>query len=259
MTHERFSPTPTLCILLLLLPLAASVPAFAGDDDVEPLATLTAGEAKGFSGELVQVPVLLDGTLVVTEGVQFGLAHDDAVLTLESITEGADLLDTGRPLFWFASTETLGGTGGVVAFAVAIDGQLPSEDDLEIVVFEYAINDDAESGTVTNLEFTEELSTEGDVLPTTVRVVVRVDDDFEDAVLTLEDGDVAVVGGRVSFVQPPGSTFVRGDVSGDGKINIGDAIIILKLGFDGGEEPVCLDAVDVDDNGEVSHHRRGRG
>ncbi len=46
--------------------------------------------------------------------------------------------------------------------------------------------------------------------------------------------------------------FRRGDVDGNGKLDITDAIIYLNYAFVGSEEaPVCLDAADVDDNGTL--------
>jgi hypothetical protein len=45
--------------------------------------------------------------------------------------------------------------------------------------------------------------------------------------------------------------FRRGDASGDGKVDIGDAIHSLNYLFMGGPSPACLDAADADDNGEV--------
>ncbi len=46
--------------------------------------------------------------------------------------------------------------------------------------------------------------------------------------------------------------FIRGDLNRDNKIDISDAVGILSYLFQGGEEPMCLDAADVDDSGGVS-------
>lgn len=42
--------------------------------------------------------------------------------------------------------------------------------------------------------------------------------------------------------------FHRGDVSGDGRLRIGDAVRILRHLFLGHEAPVCPDAADVNDD-----------
>jgi hypothetical protein len=45
--------------------------------------------------------------------------------------------------------------------------------------------------------------------------------------------------------------FLRGEVNGDGTVNLGDAIAILTFMFIGGVEVPCQDAADVDDNGRL--------
>lgn len=46
-----------------------------------------------------------------------------------------------------------------------------------------------------------------------------------------------------------GPTFIRGDASGDGQVDVSDAVFMLSYLFAGGPDPDCLDAADVDDNG----------
>ena len=48
-----------------------------------------------------------------------------------------------------------------------------------------------------------------------------------------------------------GRTFLRGDVNDDGKIGVGDAIVLLGYLFARGSAPACPDAADVDDNGKL--------
>jgi hypothetical protein len=48
-----------------------------------------------------------------------------------------------------------------------------------------------------------------------------------------------------------GVRFRRGDVNGDGKINLGDPIATLWHLFAGGRPPSCLDAADADDSGDI--------
>jgi hypothetical protein len=52
----------------------------------------------------------------------------------------------------------------------------------------------------------------------------------------------------------PGRThpiFLRGDANFDGMLNLSDSIFTLAYLFQGGEEPICLDAIDSDDNGKL--------
>ncbi len=48
------------------------------------------------------------------------------------------------------------------------------------------------------------------------------------------------------------SHFTRGDVSADGSIDITDSTVLLNYLYDDGEEPVCLDACDYNDDGTLS-------
>jgi subtilisin family serine protease len=50
---------------------------------------------------------------------------------------------------------------------------------------------------------------------------------------------------------PPLALFHRGDMDGNGKMEITDAIFLLSYLFTGGKAPPCLDAADADDNGEL--------
>lgn len=45
--------------------------------------------------------------------------------------------------------------------------------------------------------------------------------------------------------------FVRGDASGDGQVEMSDAIAIITLLFVGGIAPSCYDALDANDDGQV--------
>lgn len=46
--------------------------------------------------------------------------------------------------------------------------------------------------------------------------------------------------------------FIRGDVSGDGLVQINDAVFLLAFLFSGGEVPSCDDSADVNDDGAIA-------
>jgi len=48
-----------------------------------------------------------------------------------------------------------------------------------------------------------------------------------------------------------GTPFLRGDTTGDGTVDITDAIATLDFLFAGRDEPLCLKALDSDDNGDI--------
>ena len=216
--------------------------------------TLTAGSAAGSPGATVSVPVLLDGTDIECQGASFGLTHDDEVLTLDAIVFGADVegFNGGSgPDFWVANTDPGEGIGGFVAFIPVLGDAsitLPSEDDLELAVYEYTIAASASGGDVISIDFTEELASEAGGVPVAVTVV----DNLSGVQLTLENGDVFVLAGGVTVLPPPGAVFVRGDVNGNDEITISDAVEILSYQFLDAQPPACLDAADVDDDGEIS-------
>lgn len=54
-----------------------------------------------------------------------------------------------------------------------------------------------------------------------------------------------------TYEPEPQPMFRRGRVNGDAQFNISDCIFILIYKFDGGSEPECLDAADVDNDGMI--------
>jgi len=56
----------------------------------------------------------------------------------------------------------------------------------------------------------------------------------------------------LSFPLPCNEPFVRGEVNGDGKLNIGDVLAVLGYLFGGGIGPECRDRMDANDDGTVN-------
>jgi len=48
-----------------------------------------------------------------------------------------------------------------------------------------------------------------------------------------------------------GPVFLRGDANSDGRVSISDAVMLRRYEFNGERPPACLDAGDVDDNGQL--------
>jgi len=48
-----------------------------------------------------------------------------------------------------------------------------------------------------------------------------------------------------------GGTFIRGDATGEGNLNLTDAVVILDYLFRGAAPPACLDRLDVNDDGAI--------
>ncbi len=85
--------------------------------------------------------------------------------------------------------------------------------------------------------------------PTQWRLDVEIRDGANAFTLFGLDLDGTMVG-TASITITRGATFVRGDVTRDGKLNTSDAVALLFHLFRG-QEIVCEDAADVDDNGGI--------
>ena len=61
-------------------------------------------------------------------------------------------------------------------------------------------------------------------------------------------------GARVRVLDPSsaGRTFLRGDVNGNGHVELIDALLLLNYLFLSGSQPSCLDATDVADDGAIT-------
>ena len=241
----------TLALLTMTAALLTVVPLAAGEE-----ATLIASSGEGEAGESVSVPILLDGSDIEPTGVALGIAHDDEVLTLTGITMGAAVAaldEPDGPDFWVSNVDPTDGPGGFFAFVAVVGGvitPLPSEDGLELAVYEYDISDDAEADSSTDLDFTEELRAAPGAPPVAIEVV----NGLEQTRLTLEAGEVGVVGGSVNILGDLSRLpFLRGDADGNGTVSgLRDGLFLLRFGFQEGKAPPCADAADADDNGTVN-------
>ena len=55
------------------------------------------------------------------------------------------------------------------------------------------------------------------------------------------------------LVQAGDNAFLRGDSNTDARVDLSDAIFTLAYLFQGGDAPLCLDALDSNDSGEVGN------
>lgn len=53
------------------------------------------------------------------------------------------------------------------------------------------------------------------------------------------------------LIAPVGATFLRGDATADGQVNLGDVVALVRYLFQAGGKPSCLDAADPNDDGRI--------
>lgn len=148
--HRRTSTFLGVFAALLVVATTAS----AQSHDISP------SSAEGVPSEAgILSSMLLDNSEPV-RGFSLGVAHDGAVLTLISISEGADLLaagagnSSGSIAFWTAEVNPPNGPGGTCGAIVSFTPPLldiPVGVDHEIAVYSYTISPSAVPGTTTAL------------------------------------------------------------------------------------------------------------
>lgn len=124
--------------------------------------TLSTTPASGAPGTTVTVSVLLDNSEPV-RGYSVGLAHDGAIVTLDTIEQGAALLAANGgagPDFFFEDIAPANGPGGtsgaVLSFAAPLD-DIPVGPGSELVVHTYTVLAGALPGTAAALDFVDTL------------------------------------------------------------------------------------------------------
>ena len=208
------------------LPVAAQVPS-----------TLALSDTLSYRGGTFTVPLTVTSAEAVV-GFSGGIAHDPAVVTLDAVSPGS-ALPPGAGVF-FVNQAPAGGTG--VTFGVVLDEDLvppfttlPAGQVHELAVLHYTVLATAPPGT-SPLVWTDLL---GDP---PVETVVAI----EDATGSPSEDTLVTVDGLVTVTL---STFLRGDATDDGSVNLIDVLRTLELIFLplGGVE--CFDVLDANDNG----------
>lgn len=135
---------------------------------------------------------------------------------------------TGQVAFFVEYVDGAGDTGGTVTVTDA--GVLPTGGSLTI---------DLELDWDTTAPIFVHSPAGGALVATTTFTSV----DFQTSV---EVENFTLIGGGVV------ESFIRGDVSGDGQLQINDAVALLSYLFSSGPTPTCLDAADANDNGAIA-------
>jgi hypothetical protein len=202
-------------------------PPVQNDEYVLAIPKMTVG-----SGARIEIPITLDNPDYVI-GWSFGVCHDPAALSFDSVVAGKDALTANRhgvPDFQMYGTYDTGWTAGVFVNLLGVS-ILKAGQDQEIAVATYDVV--GEIGTRTEITFCENLGAP----PIAAPVVVHGGDGVLPA---RQAGTVDIVRG-----------FRRGDSNADGAVDIADGIAVLQGLFAQGPVMTCLKSADANDDGQV--------
>ena len=215
--------------------------------------TLHAGDLE--PGSRIMVTVLTDTRSSQFNGWSYGVAHDMSVLRVLSATmAGTDARIAQPGGFDATSIEKIqecvdddprcatfrdgGGWISATVLSLVPQADLPVKRN-SLAIAEYTLLErPGPEGTL--LRLTDRLKKVGSP-PVAITFTIE---GKNRAPITLIDGFISPGG------LPPPGPFLRGDASGDGRINVSDAIGIL-LAVLSREELACEDALDTDDSGNI--------
>ena len=202
---------------MFLVVLSVSINLLADVSHAQPQLIYTHGNGVGELGEIVEIPVFLDNLMGQdVQGFSVAVCFDPAPIAVLGIQEGQDLVD---PEFFGTFVDNLQGSwsvGVIIDIEPPFDGGgIPPGVGHEILIVSYGI--DVPGPETVALEFCGPLDPLADY-----------------------------IGGRLFIGFQP---FRRGDVSGNGVIDLPDAVFGLNYLFAQGATPGCLDTLDWDDDG----------
>ncbi|MEM7263618.1 MAG: dockerin type I repeat-containing protein, partial [Planctomycetota bacterium] len=182
----------------------------------------------GFTAEQIE------GVLASTSGFSMGVAHDGSVLTANAVDYGPGVIDEewGEPMFFGTSTLADGWTCGVV---YAFLGNWWYEFPVPTVVIEvtYTASAALDLPASTPLTWSDQLGS-----PPTANVVVVSGASYP----------TVNVDGQITIAP---IEFIRGDMNGDGAVDIADVFTAEEYLFLGGDTPGCLAALDTNNDGAI--------
>lgn len=188
------------------------------------------------------VSVTLDHETSDVYGFSFGLVHDNDVVNLTGIVEGAA---TANADFFGVDIDPADpGVGGTVGCVLSLSGGvtafIPATTDSEVAVFQYAAAAGAVADDTSALTFTDTLS----AAPGAPPVLLQISTGVEGLTPDTTDGLITVTGAT------GGGGFRRGDTNNDGGLDVADAVFLLNFLFvPASDLPACDSATDVNDDG----------
>ncbi len=191
-------------------------------------------DATAAPGSSVELVVRLDNNGENIEGWSFGVCTDPSQLEVVDVVLGettANVNGGSLPFFHALNIFPDGWSVGSLISPFAIPALLPGTG-YEMYLPVYSILGD--SGTTATVQFCETLGS-----PPVSNVVVIAGQSIEP---TVNDGSIEIL---------QLGTFIRGDVSGDGNLDLSDPVELLEYLFLAVGNPGCLDSCDVNDSGAL--------
>ncbi len=186
-------------------------------------------------------------------GLSFGVSHDSAVVRISDVSVAPELvqaLDGADPEFFVTDLDPGNGSGFTVAMLFQTTEPVPPATDLKsiisttanpstpVIVARYAAANGVASDQSTSLSIVGTLGTPP---------VAVLYDIGKEAVPTVRGCTIAISDDPIEV------RFIRGEINGDGKINISDAVTLLRYLFSSQPLPHdCREAVDCNDDESVN-------
>lgn len=220
-----------------LLVLSATVSLHAQDDRY----ILSASDGAGMLGDAVGITVDLDlvpgaaGVPRRLQGWSYGLCHDSTALSLVDVVNGFSTATVGNGNIPACNSIYLDTDGFTIGVVVSLFGafhlQVGTDRQLNVATYEPL------TVGMTPLDFCNTLAT-----PPVETLVVEIGGQSRIPVQQ---------GGSVTAVAGGPTQFLRGDVNGDGVLNLSDGLFQLEWFFGVGASGTCREAADTNGNGRL--------
>ncbi|MCA8961618.1 MAG: PKD domain-containing protein [Planctomycetes bacterium] len=202
--------------------------------------TLRVAHVAGFASESIRHPVIITNT-VGMQGYQLAVRYDHAITPITDVN--LDDSASPSPDFVALSLHPLG-AASYLTLGVVLETQLPLTGltippgtGQLLATLDYVIPIGTSVGTTSP------------VYPENGLGSPPINNIF-----SAETGTSVLpflLGGSLTVTSIPTTTFLRGDATGSGAIDIADAVFILSFLFSGGATPSCADAADANDTGAI--------
>ncbi|MEM7167258.1 MAG: PKD domain-containing protein [Planctomycetota bacterium] len=194
------------------------------------------------AGDVVMHPILATHPLPM-EGFTVAIVYDASFVNNVAVTLAGSLTGPFAPELFVSSNNPNGANSTLVHTVLMevsppIDGfAIPPGQRQRISSIEYSVDDMAPEGTVVPWVFTDQL-----LSPPMDNVFAQLGTSTQPF---LDSGSTTVVAA-------PQNLFIRGDATGDGSVDIADAVAILAQLFNGLPAAGCADGGDANDSGGIN-------